>query len=88
MHIVSAALAAILLQDMAAQPPPSSCRAGAVVHMLHANNSRVPVTLQIIQHDDGAYMQHVIKVGSGCSLMSHSVSICLLGLNLPRCASP
>jgi hypothetical protein len=49
-------------QDLSAKPPPSSCRAGAVVHLQHANNSKVPVTLQLSQHDDGEHMQHVIKV--------------------------
>jgi hypothetical protein len=33
-----------------------------VVHLQHANNSKVPVTLQLSQHDDGEHMQHVIKV--------------------------
>jgi hypothetical protein len=50
------------LQDLSAKPPPGSCRAGAVVHLQHANNSKVPVTLQLSQHDDGEHMQHVIKV--------------------------
>lgn len=57
-------LLSLLAQDLSAKPPPGSCRAGAVVHLMHANNSKVPVTLQLSQHDDGEHMQHVIKVGS------------------------
>lgn len=49
-------------QDLSAKAPPSSCRSGAVVHLLHANNSRVPVTLQMTQSTEGDHMQHVIKV--------------------------
>lgn len=49
-------------QDLSAKPPPGSCRSGAVVHLQHANGSKVPVTLQLSNHDDGEHMQHVIKV--------------------------
>eukprot|EP00775_Hariotina_reticulata_P009112 gene9112-9281_t len=48
--------------EPSAKPPPSSCRAGAVVHLLHAKGTRLPVTLQMSQHDDGERMQHAIKV--------------------------
>lgn len=30
--------------------------------MIAANNSKVPVTLQLSQQDDGDHLQHVIKV--------------------------
>eukprot|EP00775_Hariotina_reticulata_P001355 gene1355-1696_t len=50
------------MKALNSQPPPSSCRAGAVVHLCHANTTRVPVTLQLSQRDDGDRMQHVIKV--------------------------
>jgi hypothetical protein len=33
-----------------------------VVHLLHANNSKVPVTLSLSQHDDGDHLQHVVRV--------------------------
>eukprot|EP00883_Tetradesmus_obliquus_P002715 jgi/Sobl393_1/12921/SZX78204.1 len=50
------------MKDLSAKPPPGSCRSGAVVHLQHANGSKVPVTLQLSNHDDGEHMQHVIKV--------------------------
>lgn len=50
------------MQDPSGKPPPSSCRSGAVVHLIDASNNKVPVTLQMSQHDDGEHMQHVIKV--------------------------
>jgi predicted methyltransferase len=49
-------------QNLAAVPPATSCRAGAVVHLLRANGVRVPVTLHMTQHDDGERVQHVVKV--------------------------
>jgi hypothetical protein len=52
----------LVLQEVSSKPPSSSCRAGAVVHLMHANTSRVPVTLQLSQRDDGERVQHVIKV--------------------------
>jgi hypothetical protein len=33
-----------------------------VVHLLHASSQKVPVTLQISQHDDGEHMKHIVKV--------------------------
>jgi hypothetical protein len=49
-------------QNLSAVPPPTSCRAGAVVHLLRANGARVPVTLSMAQHDDGERVQHIVKV--------------------------
>jgi hypothetical protein len=49
-------------QSLSAAPPPTSCRAGAVVHLLRANGIKVPVTLSIAQHDDGERVQHIVKV--------------------------
>eukprot|EP00775_Hariotina_reticulata_P009651 gene9651-9811_t len=51
-----------LMKDLTATPPASSCRAGAVVHLMHSNNTKIPVTLQFSQLDDGQRMLHVIKV--------------------------
>eukprot|EP00775_Hariotina_reticulata_P003511 gene3511-3781_t len=50
------------MKELTSKPPPSSCRAGAVVHLCHANTTRVPVTLQLSQRDNGERTQHVIKV--------------------------
>eukprot|EP00775_Hariotina_reticulata_P003515 gene3515-3785_t len=52
----------IFMKEPTSKPPPSSCRAGAVVHLCHANTTRVPVTLKLSQRDDGERMQHVIQV--------------------------
>ncbi|KAI8474715.1 MAG: hypothetical protein J3K34DRAFT_518018 [Monoraphidium minutum] len=49
-------------KNMGATPPVTSCRAGAVVHLLCANGVKVPVTLQISTHDDGERLQHVVRV--------------------------
>lgn len=32
------------------------------MHLAAANNSKVPVTLQLSQHDDGDHIQHVMRV--------------------------
>ncbi|KAF8055488.1 tmcC [Scenedesmus sp. PABB004] len=53
------------MKDLSSQPGPGSCRAGAVVHLLHANNSKVPVTLQLSQNDDGEHLQHVMPASEG-----------------------
>lgn len=50
------------MKDLSGKPPPNSCRAGAVVQLLHANGSRVPAVLHLSTHDDGDKTQHVIKV--------------------------
>ncbi|GBF92718.1 hypothetical protein Rsub_05087, partial [Raphidocelis subcapitata] len=50
------------LKSLSAAPPPTSCRAGAVVHLLRSNGVKVPVTLSIAQHDDGERVQHIVKV--------------------------
>ncbi|PNW74156.1 hypothetical protein CHLRE_13g587550v5 [Chlamydomonas reinhardtii] len=44
--------------------PPTSCRAGKVVHLLNENNSQVPVKIKIhtVTADDGASTQHVVQV--------------------------
>ena len=49
----------------AGKPPPTSCRAGAVVNLLASNNNKVPVTLQLQQVDDGENLVTVVKV-CGC----------------------
>jgi hypothetical protein len=38
------------------------------VHLVHANNSKVPVTLQLSQHDDGDHIQHVVRVRHSTTL--------------------
>ncbi|KAG2443224.1 hypothetical protein HYH02_009297 [Chlamydomonas schloesseri] len=46
------------------QVPPTSCRAGKVVHLLNENNSAVPVKIKIrtVTADDGVSTQHVVSV--------------------------
>lgn len=68
-------LSLISQQDLSAKPGPGSCRSGAVVHLVAANNSKVPVTLQLSQHDDGDHIQHVIRV-SEISLHVPGVTEC------------
>jgi hypothetical protein len=51
-----------LLQELGNKPPATSCRSGAVVHLLRSNGVRVPVTLQLSTHDDGERLQHVVRV--------------------------
>lgn len=73
-HAVSDWLALVLVragppQDMASKKATTaSCRSGAVVHLLSANGSKVPVTMQMTSHDDGQEIKHIIKVreGAGC----------------------
>lgn len=50
------------VQDLSAKPGPGSCRAGGVVHLLNANNQKVPVTLHISQRDNGDHVHHVVQV--------------------------
>jgi hypothetical protein len=49
------------------QVPPTSCRAGKVVHLLNENNSAVPVKIKIrtVTADDGGSTQHVVSVSCG-----------------------
>lgn len=39
-------------------PPQTSCRAGAVVHLLRANGVKLPVKIAVNNHDDGERMQY------------------------------
>jgi hypothetical protein len=55
-------LPAIPMQNLSAAPPATSCRSGAVVHLLRSNGVRVPVTLRMSTHDDGEHVQHVVRV--------------------------
>lgn len=50
------------LKNLANVPPPTSCRSGAVVYMMRANGTKLPVTLQLSTHDDGDRVQHVVRV--------------------------
>jgi len=50
------------MRSLGAAPPPTSCRAGAVVHLLRANGAKVPVTLQMSSYEDGDRAQHVVRV--------------------------
>lgn len=49
-------------QNLSVTPPATSCRGGAVVYLLRANGTRVPVTLRMSAHDDGEHVQHVVRV--------------------------
>ncbi|KAI8467685.1 MAG: hypothetical protein J3K34DRAFT_523567 [Monoraphidium minutum] len=50
------------MKELGNTPPTTSCRAGAVVHLLRSNGVKVPVTLQLATHDDGERVQHVVRV--------------------------
>jgi hypothetical protein len=49
-------------QDLSHKPPITSCRAGAVVHLLRSNGSKVSVTLQLSQRKDGDHLLHVVRI--------------------------
>ncbi len=50
---------------MPLKPPPTSCRApGSVVHLMAANNTLLPVTLDITSHEDQDGPKNVVKVGN------------------------
>jgi len=49
-------------QNLSTTPPATSCRAGAIVHLLRANGIKVPVTVDITQHDNGERVSHVVRI--------------------------
>lgn len=50
-------------QNLADTPGVTSCRAGAIVEVVHKAGRRLPVTLAFATHEDNGEMQHVVKVG-------------------------
>ena len=63
----------VLLQDQSKKPNPTSCRAGAVVHMLAATGAKIPVTLKLSKKEavgTGPAMQivQVEPVISSCQM--------------------
>ncbi|GBF97004.1 hypothetical protein Rsub_09801 [Raphidocelis subcapitata] len=48
--------------ELGNKPPATSCRVGAVVHLLRSNGVKVPVTLALSTHDDGERLQHVVRI--------------------------
>ncbi len=55
------------LAGLANKPPPSSCRAGAVVNFQAVNGAKVPVTLDIrtVDTNNGDTSEFVVKVRTG-----------------------
>jgi hypothetical protein len=48
-------------QSLGAAAPATSCRSGAVVHLVHRLGACVPVTLQMSTYDDGDRVQHIVR---------------------------
>jgi hypothetical protein len=58
-----------ILQDLSRKPGPTSCRSGAVVHLLAANGAKLPVKLKIEARENAATgkVAHVVQVGMTCT---------------------
>jgi len=56
--------AVLCLQDAPQRIPQTSCRAGAVVHLLAANGTKLPVTLKMNTKEDPAsgHLTHIVQV--------------------------
>lgn len=70
---------ALCLQDAPQRIPLTSCRAGAVVHLLAANGTKLPVTLKMNTKEDPAsgHFTHIVQVCGApicCLLMLQDVS--------------
>jgi hypothetical protein len=51
-------------QDLPPRVPPTSCRAGNIVHMLTSTGHTLPVRLTIKQREDPSGLSHVVQVGA------------------------
>ena len=51
------------LRDPPPTVPPTSCRAGAVVHMRTSANVQVPVKLRVHQQEENSQTKHIVRVG-------------------------
>lgn len=50
------------MKSVLGRPPPTSCRAGHVVHMVTSGNGQLPVRLSMSRQDVGDHVRHVVKV--------------------------
>ncbi len=58
------------MQDTSTNIPPTSCRAGKVVHLLNENSSQVPVKIKIrtVAGEDGVSTLQVVQASGRAAL--------------------